>query len=45
MHRVLRDLNPDLSGYKGFTRYRDIMVEWLSRFDDGEPTSPGNAPD
>jgi hypothetical protein len=45
MHRVLRDLNPALSDYKGFTLYRDIMVEWLSRFDDGEPTSPGNAPD
>ena len=35
MHRVLKSLNQDLVDYKGFTRYRDAAVEWLSQFDDG----------
>lgn len=42
MHRVLRDLDPQLRDYKGFTLYHDLMVEYLSKFDDGAPTSPGN---
>jgi dimethylamine monooxygenase subunit A len=45
MHRVLRDLNPELRDYKGFTLYYDLMVEYLSKFDDGTPTSPGNGPE
>jgi hypothetical protein len=35
MHRVLRDLNQQLVDYKGFSRYRDAAVEWLSQYDDG----------
>ncbi|SEM49392.1 Protein of unknown function [Pseudomonas sp. ok272] len=35
MHRVLRDLNQQLVDYKGFSRYRDAAVEWLSKYDDG----------
>ena len=35
MHRVLKSLNQELVDYKGFTRYRDAAVEWLSQFDDG----------
>lgn len=45
MHRVLRDLNPELRDYKGFTLYHDNMVKYLSQFDDGQPTSEGNGPD
>ena len=41
LHRVVRDLHPDLAAYKGFLRNRDTMVEWLSQYDDGAPTSPG----
>lgn len=41
LHRVVRDLHPDLAAYKGFLRNRDLMVQWLSQYDDGAPTSPG----
>jgi hypothetical protein len=37
MHRVIRDLDQQLVDYKGFTRYRDAMVSWLSQYDDGTP--------
>jgi hypothetical protein len=43
--RVLRTLPPELVDYKGLTRYRDTTVEWLSKYDDGAPTSPGIFPD
>jgi len=45
LHRVLRDLHPDLADYKGMKRYRPIIVDYLSAFDDGAPTTPGAAPD
>lgn len=35
MHRVLRDLHPELVIYKGFSRYRNHVVDWLSAYDDG----------
>ena len=41
LHRVVRDLHPDLAAYKGFIRNRDAMAHWLSQYDDGQPTSPG----
>ncbi|MGA1210237.1 MAG: heme-dependent oxidative N-demethylase subunit alpha family protein, partial [Gemmobacter sp.] len=41
LHRVVRDIHPDLAAYKGFLRNRDMMTEWLARHDDGAPTSPG----
>lgn len=44
MHRVLKTLPPALVDYKGLTRYRDTVVEWLSRFDDGAELFPGSAP-
>ncbi len=44
-HRVLRDLPPELADYKGLTRYRPTTIEWLSKFDDGQPTSPGIYPE
>jgi dimethylamine monooxygenase subunit A len=39
--RVLRTLPEELVGYKGLSRYRDTTIEWLSKYDDGAPTSPG----
>jgi hypothetical protein len=45
LHRVLRDLHPDVAGYKGLDRYREAAVDYLSAFDDGAPTSAGIAPD
>ena len=45
LHRVLRDLHPDLAAYKGLDRYRQAAVDYLSAFDDGAPTSPGIGPD
>ncbi|HEX2840492.1 DUF3445 domain-containing protein [Hyphomicrobium sp.] len=43
--RVLQSLPPELIDYKGITRYRDTTLEWLSKYDDGAPTSPGTLPD
>ncbi|RVC09895.1 heme-dependent oxidative N-demethylase subunit alpha family protein, partial [Mesorhizobium sp. M7A.F.Ca.CA.002.15.2.1] len=45
LHRVIRDLPDELGNYKGLTRYRSTLVEWLSKLDDGSPTSPGFGPD
>ena len=44
-HRALKGLHPALVDYKGLTRYRDTVVDWLAQFDDGTPTSPGGGPD
>ena len=41
LHRVVRDVPEELATYKGFIRNRPAMVEWLSKYDDGAPTSPG----
>jgi hypothetical protein len=41
LHRVVRDLPEELATYKGFIRNRPAMVEWLAKYDDGAPTSPG----
>ncbi|ESR25675.1 heme-dependent oxidative N-demethylase family protein [Lutibaculum baratangense] len=45
LHRVLKTLPPELIDYKGLSRYHGMTVEWLSRYDDGSPTSPGFFPD
>lgn len=45
LHRVVRDLPDELATYKGFIRNRPLMVDYLSQFDDGAPTSPGWWPD
>lgn len=45
LHRVLKGLHPALVDYKGLTRYRDTVVEWLAPYDDGSPTTPGTAPE
>jgi hypothetical protein len=33
LHRVLRDLPDPIADYKGMTRYRQALIEWLSQFD------------
>ena len=45
LHRVLRDLHPELIDYKGLARYRQTAVDYLARNDDGAPTTPGIAPE
>lgn len=45
LHRVLDTLPPELADYKGLSRYRQTTVDWLGRYDDGAPTSPGFYPD
>jgi hypothetical protein len=45
MHRVLSSLHPALVDYKGLSRYRDAAVAWLSKYDDGAPTTPGPVPE
>ena len=44
-HRVLKGLRDELADYKGLTRHRPIVVDWLSKYDDGAPTSPGWDPE
>jgi hypothetical protein len=43
LHRVLRDLHPELVAYKGMSRYHETLVAYLSNYDDGAPTTPGTA--
>src|SRR5713226_5367646 len=31
LHRVLRDLHPELAGYKGLIRYREAAIDYLAR--------------
>lgn len=45
LHRVLRDIHPELEAYKGLGRYRQTALDYLAHFDDGEFTSKGIAPD
>ena len=33
LHRVLRDLPDEIADYKGLTRYRQTVVDWLRQFD------------
>lgn len=45
LHRVLRDIHPDIEVYKGLARYRRTAVDYLANFDDGAETGPGIAPE
>lgn len=45
LHRVLRDLHPEIAEYKGTARYRQIIVDYLCKFDDGMATNTGTAPE
>ena len=33
LHRVIRDLPEPIAEYKGISRYREPLVQWLSQFD------------
>lgn len=43
--RVLATLPPEIADYKGLSRYREMTIDWLKKYDDGAPTSPGGGPD
>lgn len=45
LHRVLRDIHPDIAEYKGMTRYRAAALAYLSQYDDGAATGSGSAPE
>jgi dimethylamine monooxygenase subunit A len=45
LHRVLKTLPDELVTYKGLSRYHGTTVDWLSKYDDGAPTSAGCGPD
>jgi hypothetical protein len=39
--RVLKSIPSELIDYKGITRYRDVTLQWLEKYDDGKPTPSG----
>ncbi|HVY07970.1 MAG TPA: DUF3445 domain-containing protein [Burkholderiales bacterium] len=43
--RVLQSLPPQLVEYKGLVRYRDAVMSWLSRYEDGQPIGRGTHPE
>jgi hypothetical protein len=43
--RVLKTLPQELVDYKALGRYRQTAIDWLEKYDDGAPTSPGGGPD
>jgi hypothetical protein len=45
LHRVLQNLHPDLSEYKGLDNYRQIAIDWLAPMDDGEELELGTHPE
>ncbi|APJ04855.1 heme-dependent oxidative N-demethylase family protein [Silvanigrella aquatica] len=45
LHRVLKNLHPDLIEYKGLTKFNSTVVSWLSQFDDGEIINKGTEPE
>lgn len=45
LHRVVRDLPIELVTYKGLINTRPLIIDYLSQFDDGAETSPGEWPD
>jgi len=36
---VLATLPNEIADYKGLTRYRQMTIDWLAKYDDGAPTS------
>ncbi len=45
LSRILKSLPDEIADYKGLTRHRPLSIAWLSRFEDGSPTTPGCGPD
>lgn len=44
-HRVLNNLHPDLSEYKGLDSYRQTVIDFLAPMDDGEELELGTHPE
>lgn len=45
LHRVLKQLHPDLSEYKGLDNYRQLAIDWLAPMDDGAELELGTHPE
>jgi len=45
LHRVQKTMHPDLIEYKGMTKFHPLVVDWLSKFDDGEDLAIGTQPE
>jgi hypothetical protein len=45
LRRVLESLPQPLVEYKGLVRYRESVLRWLSRFEDGQPLERGTQPE
>ncbi len=45
LHRVQKTMHPDLIEYKGMTKFHPMMVDWLSKFDDGAALEVGTQPE
>ena len=45
LHRVQKDLHPDLIEYKGMTSYHRYVIDWLAQFDNGEVLEYGTHPE
>ncbi len=45
MHRVIRDLHPQIAEYKGMPRYRQFIIDYLASYDDGSHLNSGTAPE
>ncbi|SEB48440.1 DUF3445 domain-containing protein [Rhodobacter sp. 24-YEA-8] len=40
-HRVIKTVPDELATYKGFIRNKPMILDYLAKYDDGAPTSPG----
>jgi hypothetical protein len=45
LHRVLKQLHPDLSEYKGLDNYRQTVIDFLAPLDDGADLGLGTHPE
>lgn len=45
LHRVMQNLHPDLSEYKGLDNYRQTMIDYLAPLDDGADLGVGTQPE
>ena len=45
LHRVLRDLHPEIADYKAMGRYRQTIVDYLAAYDNGASLNSGIAPE
>jgi dimethylamine monooxygenase subunit A len=45
LHRVQKTMHSDLIEYKGMTKFHPMMVDWLSKFDDGAELAVGTQPE